>query len=56
MRGLLALPSCECLEVRARGGGGDLLVPLVRDAIRAVDVGARGGSTSTCAFLGRGAP
>ena len=34
MRRLLALPSCECLEVARAGGGADLLVPLVRDAIR----------------------
>ena len=39
-RRLLALPSCECLEVERAGGGPDLLVPLVRDAIRSVDVGA----------------
>jgi 16S rRNA processing protein RimM len=37
---LLPLPSCEALEVR-RPGGGDLLVPLVRDAVRGVDIGAR---------------
>lgn len=37
---LLALPSCECLAV-ARTDGGELLVPLVRDAIRSVDVAAR---------------
>lgn len=37
VRRLLALPSCECLEVE-RSDGRDLLVPLVRDAIRAVDV------------------
>ena len=36
VRRLLALPSCECLEVE-RAGGGQLLVPLVRDAIREVD-------------------
>ena len=41
VRRLLALPSCECLEVARAGGGADLLVPLVRDAVRAVDVGAR---------------
>ena len=34
---LLALPSCECLEVGRTGGGAALLVPLVRDAIREVD-------------------
>ena len=33
--GLRALPSCEVLEV------GELLVPLVRDAIRSVDLDAR---------------
>ena len=37
---LLGLPSCEVLEVR-RPDAGDLLVPLVRDAVRAVDVQAR---------------
>jgi 16S rRNA processing protein RimM len=41
VRRLLALPSCECLEVARAGGGADLLVPLVRDAIREVDVAAR---------------
>lgn len=40
VRRLLALPSCEVLEV-ARSSGGDLLVPLIRDAVRAVDVDAR---------------
>jgi 16S rRNA processing protein RimM len=40
VRRLLALPSCECLEVERASGAGDLLVPLVRDAIRSVDVGA----------------
>lgn len=34
---LLALPSCEVLEV-ARDGQGELLVPLVTDAVRTVDV------------------
>jgi 16S rRNA processing protein RimM len=38
VRRLMALPSCECLEVARSGGGPDLLVPLVRDAVRAVDV------------------
>jgi 16S rRNA processing protein RimM len=32
---MIALPSCEALEV------GDLLIPMVRDAIRSIDVGAR---------------
>jgi 16S rRNA processing protein RimM len=40
VRRLLGLPSCEALEVE-RPGAGDLLVPLVRDAIRHVDVEAR---------------
>jgi 16S rRNA processing protein RimM len=38
---LLALPSCEALEVVRAGGGDVLLVPLVRDAVRDVDVAAR---------------
>ena len=37
---LLALPSCEVLEVY-RDGGEDLLVPLVSDAVRSVDVEAK---------------
>jgi 16S rRNA processing protein RimM len=37
---LLELPSCEVLEV-ARRGGGELLVPMVKDALRSVDVSAR---------------
>jgi 16S rRNA processing protein RimM len=36
---MIELPSCEALEV-AREAGGSLLVPMVKDAIRAVDVGA----------------
>ncbi len=32
---MVTLPSCEALEV------GDRLIPLVRDAVRSVDVGAR---------------
>ena len=40
VRRMLALPSCEALEV-VREDGGELLVPMVRDAIRSVDVGAR---------------
>ncbi|HEU4656435.1 MAG TPA: ribosome maturation factor RimM [Capillimicrobium sp.] len=38
---LLAYPSCEVLEVAREGSGGSLLVPLVRDAIRSIDVAAR---------------
>lgn len=42
VRRLLALPSCEVLEVtRPKGAGGELLVPLIRDAVRSVDVDAR---------------
>jgi 16S rRNA processing protein RimM len=40
VRRLVALPSCEALEV-ARAGREDLLVPLVRDAIRSIDSAAR---------------
>jgi 16S rRNA processing protein RimM len=40
VRRLLALPSCEVLEVD-RPGVGDLLVPLVADAVRSVDLGER---------------
>ena len=40
MRELRALPSCEVLEV-ARDGREELLVPLIRDAVRSVDVEAR---------------
>lgn len=37
---MLPLPSCEVLEVR-RADGGELLVPMVRDAVRSIDVAAR---------------
>jgi len=40
VRRMVPLPSCEALEV-ARPGEPDLLVPMVRDAIRSVDVTAR---------------
>jgi 16S rRNA processing protein RimM len=40
VRALRALPSCEVLEV-ARDGGEELLVPLIADAVRTVDVAAR---------------
>jgi 16S rRNA processing protein RimM len=40
VRRLIALPSCEALEVE-RDGEPELLVPLVRDAIRAIDPTAR---------------
>jgi 16S rRNA processing protein RimM len=38
---LLAYPSCELLEVWRPGAPEPLLVPLVRDAVRSVDVAAR---------------
>jgi 16S rRNA processing protein RimM len=38
---LLALPSCEVLEVQRPEGGPALLVPLIRDAVRSVDVTRR---------------
>jgi 16S rRNA processing protein RimM len=38
---LLALPSCEVLSVQRSDGSGDLLVPLISDAVRSVDVKAR---------------
>lgn len=37
---LIELPSCEAIEVERDGDGDPLLVPLVRDAIREVDVSA----------------
>ena len=40
VRRMLPLPSCEALEV-ARAEGDDLLVPMVRDAVRAIDMAAR---------------
>jgi 16S rRNA processing protein RimM len=41
VRRLLALPSCEVLEVQRAGGIPVLLVPLVKDAVRGVDLDAR---------------
>jgi 16S rRNA processing protein RimM len=41
VRRLLVLPSCEVLEVERSPDGGELLVPLVRDAVRTVDVEGR---------------
>lgn len=49
---LLKLPSCEVLEVRL-GDGGELLVPMVRDAVRNVDVAA-GRIDVSLDFLGGG--
>jgi 16S rRNA processing protein RimM len=41
VRQVLALPSCEVLEIERPGGAPDLLAPLIRDAVRAVDVERR---------------
>jgi 16S rRNA processing protein RimM len=41
VRRLLALPSCEVLEVAREDGGEDLLVPLVSDTVRSVDADRR---------------
>jgi len=41
VRRVLALPSCEVLEVERCGGAGELLVPLVGDAVGEVDVQRR---------------
>jgi 16S rRNA processing protein RimM len=41
VRRLLALPSCEVLEVARGEGTPDLLVPLVSDAVRVVDLERR---------------
>jgi 16S rRNA processing protein RimM len=38
---LLGLPSCEVLSVERGDGAGELLVPLISDAVRTVDVKAR---------------
>jgi 16S rRNA processing protein RimM len=48
---MLTLPSCEVLEVRRASGAGDLLVPLISDAVRAVDV-ERGEIDVDLRFLG----
>jgi 16S rRNA processing protein RimM len=41
VRSIVALPSCEALEVTLSETDGSLLVPLVRDAVRVVDVAGR---------------
>lgn len=38
---LIGLPSCEVLQVARPGGEAELLVPLIKDAVRAVDIGRR---------------
>jgi 16S rRNA processing protein RimM len=51
VRRVLALPSCEVLEVTRAEGEAELLVPLVSDAVREVDV-ERGQIDVDLAFLG----
>jgi 16S rRNA processing protein RimM len=51
VRRLLALPSCEVLEVERAAGGEPLLVPLVSAAVRQVDLGL-GAIDIDLAFLG----
>ena len=41
VRRMLTLPSCEVLEVERAETGGELLVPLIRDAVSSVDVERR---------------
>jgi 16S rRNA processing protein RimM len=50
---LMALPSCEVLEVERADGGQELLVPLVSDAVGRVDV-ERGVIEIDLEFLGVG--
>jgi 16S rRNA processing protein RimM len=52
VRRMVGYPSVDVLEVE-REGAGDLLVPMVRDAIRSVDLAARRVDVSL-AFLGEG--
>jgi 16S rRNA processing protein RimM len=40
VRRMVTLPSCEALEVE-RAEGGEVLIPLVRDAVRSIDREAR---------------
>jgi 16S rRNA processing protein RimM len=50
---LLALPSCEVLEVERAAGGDPLLIPLVSDAVRLVDL-ERTEIDVDLSFLGEG--
>ncbi len=52
---LVPLPSCEALEVAGAGDDDPFLVPLVRDAVRLVDVEAKVIDVNV-AFLGDTAP
>jgi 16S rRNA processing protein RimM len=38
---MIELPTCEALEVQLADGGEPLLVPMVRDAVRRVDIASR---------------
>jgi 16S rRNA processing protein RimM len=51
VRRVLELPSCEVLEVARGDGAPDLLVPLIRDAVRRVDI-EHGEIEIDLAFLG----
>ena len=51
VRDMLALPSCEALVVDRTEDGAELLIPLVRDCVRSVDVRA-GKIDIDLAFLG----
>lgn len=51
VRRLIALPSCEALEVERPEGRADMLVPMVKDAIRSIDVVRREIDVDT-SFLG----
>jgi 16S rRNA processing protein RimM len=51
VRRMLSLPSCEVLEVERPGAAAVLLVPLVSDAVRTVDI-TRGLIDVDLAFLG----
>ncbi len=48
---LIELPSCEALEVRPVRGGPPLLVPMVKEAVRSVEIAA-GRIDVDCEFLG----
>lgn len=52
---MIELPSCEALEVRQAQGGAPLLVPMVKDAIRRVDISAQRIEVNTD-FLGLAEP
>ncbi len=52
---MLELPSCEALEVEPAGGGEQLLVPMVKAAIRSIDARERRVEVDL-GFLGAEAP